>query len=58
MIEGYGLTETSGGITCTKPSDTLAGHVGGPKPALKLRLKDAPDLNYYSTDKPYPRGEI
>jgi len=34
-----------------------ANHVGGTNPALKLRLKDVPEMNYYSTNDP-PTGEI
>lgn len=56
-IEGYGMTETSGGSLHTQIHDPDAGHVGGPMANVKLRLKDIPDMNYLSTDKP-PRGEI
>lgn len=58
VLEGYGLSETSGAATATKKIDPVIGHVGGPIISCKLRLKDVPDMNYYSTDKPYPRGEI
>lgn len=30
VLEGYGLTETSGGASVTWPQDPVAGHVGGP----------------------------
>jgi long-chain acyl-CoA synthetase len=56
--EGYGLTETSGGSCTTYPYDPESGHVGGPCANQKIKLKDIPEMNYYSTDKPYPRGEI
>ena len=58
VLEGYGLTETCATATISRPEDTLAGHVGGPSEGVKLRLRDVPDLNYLSTDLPYPRGEI
>ena len=32
--------------------------MGGPKVGVELKLQSAPDLNYYVTDKPYPRGEV
>lgn len=58
FLEGYGLTETSGGSSVTDPRDPVTGHVGGPLPCCKWRLLDLPEMNYMSTDKPYPRGEL
>jgi long-chain acyl-CoA synthetase len=54
----YGLTETSGGIVNSEENDPLVGHVGGPYRNLKIRLMDLPEMNYLSSDKPYPRGEL
>ena len=54
----YGLTETSGGIVNSEENDRLVGHVGGPYRNLKIRLMDLPQMNYLSSDKPYPRGEL
>lgn len=58
MIEGYGLTESSGGSCVVDVADPVTGHVGGPVEAIKFRLKDLPEMQYMSTDLPYPRGEI
>jgi long-chain acyl-CoA synthetase len=58
MLEGYGLTETSGGSSCTWPEDPVTGHVGGPLPSCKWRLKDVEAMGYTSKDIPYPRGEL
>lgn len=58
VLEGYGLTETTGGAAVTLPSDPIAGHVGAPLTAFKFRLRDVPEMEYLSSDKPYPRGEI
>lgn len=58
VMEGYGLTEVSGGASVTFPEDPVSGHVGGPLRCVKWRIKDIPEMNYLSTDKPYPRGEI
>ena len=58
ILEAYGLTEVSGGATATKAIDPNTGHVGGPIQRLRIRLRDVPEMNYLSTDKPYPRGEV
>lgn len=53
MFQGYGLTETCGGCTMTKPDDaTAASHVGCSTPNVKLRLKDLPEMGYLHTNKP------
>lgn len=55
--EGYGQTESSAASTLTSAFDPEAGHVGGPLSCLRIRLRDIPEMQYYSTDK-QPRGEI
>jgi len=58
IVEGYGLTESSGAATASDNADHLTGHVGGPVEAVKIRLMDLPEMSYMSSDKPYPRGEV
>ena len=58
VLEGYGLTETSGGSSVTWRNDPVVGHVGGPLACVKWRLKDVPEMQYLTTDKPYPRDEL
>ena len=58
VLEGYGLTETSGASSVTFANDPVSGHIGGPLGCVKWRLKDLPEMNYLSSDKPYPRGEL
>lgn len=58
VIQGYGLTETVGGMACSAPGRSLSGSVGGPLPGVHIKLRDLPDMGYLSTDKPYPRGEV
>lgn len=59
VLEGYGMTETSGGSVTTVPGDPNAGGiVGGPLQNVKVRLRDLPEMGYLSTDKPHPRGEV
>lgn len=56
--QGYGLTETGTSGCSTKKTDRTSGHVGGPTGGGAIRLRDLPDFEYMTTDKPNPRGEI
>ncbi|KAJ2780828.1 medium-chain fatty acid-CoA ligase faa2 [Coemansia javaensis] len=58
VSEGWGATETCAiGIT-TIPEENLAGRIGIPMQGVEIRLADVPDMNYLSTDRPCPRGEM
>jgi len=50
MIDGYGSTEAAGAVT-------INNLVQRP-PVTEYKLVDVPDLGYFGTDKPYPRGEL
>ncbi|WP_040820578.1 carboxylic acid reductase [Nocardia jiangxiensis] len=50
LIDGYGSTESSGGVIV----DNLVVR----PPVIDYKLLDVPELGYFSTDKPYPRGEL
>lgn len=58
VVQGYGLTETVGGMTCSAPGRSLSGTVGGPFPGVHVKLRDLPEMDYLTSDKPFPRGEI
>lgn len=49
LIDGYGSTEAGGVL--------IDGVVLRP-PVLDYQLIDVPELGYYTTDSPYPRGEL
>ncbi len=49
VLDGYGLTEV--GMV------TKDGRITHP-PVLDYKLIDVPELGYFLTDKPYPRGEL
>ncbi|AKS32468.1 carboxylic acid reductase [Mycolicibacterium goodii] len=49
IVDGYGLTETG--------PVTRDGVVVRP-PVVDYKLIDVPELGYFGTDKPYPRGEL
>lgn len=51
LVEGYGSTESSGGAT------TLGDRINRSL-VIDYKLRDVPELGYYTTDKPHPRGEL
>eukprot|EP00834_Sanchytrium_tribonematis_P005349 NODE_319_length_9908_cov_1.288001.p1 type:complete len:509 gc:universal NODE_319_length_9908_cov_1.288001:2605-4131(+) len=57
-LEGFGQTESTAGVCTTSWGDTTSGHIGGPVPCTEVKLFDLPEMNYTSSDKPFPRGEI
>ncbi|GJQ08422.1 hypothetical protein GpartN1_g213.t1 [Galdieria partita] len=57
ILQGYGLTETTAGVTICGP-DNPAGCVGGLLPVAEIKLKDIPEMNYTSKDSVAPKGEI
>ncbi|KAK4702917.1 long-chain acyl-CoA synthetase, partial [Phenoliferia sp. Uapishka_3] len=59
VTEGYGQTENCGtGVRCPMEDHKPAGTVGPPQPGVEVMLIDVPDMGYFSTDKPHPRGEL
>ena len=58
FVQGYGLTETYAQGLCQLEGDLSAGNCGGVAPTLELMLLDVPDMEYFATDKPQPRGEL
>lgn len=47
VAEAYGATEV-GGISCD----------GKKSPETEIKILDVPDMGYFASDKPYPRGEL
>ncbi|MEV5649597.1 carboxylic acid reductase [Nocardia sp. NPDC052254] len=50
LHDGYGSTEAGGSVI-------VDNKVRRP-PVLDYRLADVPELGYFATDRPYPRGEL
>ncbi|MCB5944270.1 carboxylic acid reductase [Acidocella sp. KAb 2-4] len=51
MIEGYGCTEAGGGALAWLNKIV-------PRMVVDYKLADVPELGYYTTDRPFPRGEL
>lgn len=59
MISRWGMTENCAAGTRIFPGDAKSGGtVGFPHVSNEVKLVDVPSMNYLSTDKPNPRGEI
>ncbi len=50
LLEGYGSTETGSIVT-------VRDRIVRP-PVTDYKLRDVPELGYYTTDTPFPRGEL
>ncbi|KAJ1975615.1 long-chain fatty acid-CoA ligase [Dimargaris cristalligena] len=55
IIQGYGMTETSGIIALMDPSCLSLRKVGPPLPSVEVKLVDVPDTEYKASEG---RGEI
>lgn len=62
LLEGYGMTELSGGSNGTSNEDFTNSNVGGVLRSLHLKLVDRKEMNYHSQTQlegnPAPTGEI
>ena len=58
FVQGYGLTETYAIALAQTQGDFSVGNCGTVAITTELCLQDVPDMDYLSTDKPYPRGEL
>ena len=60
LAQGYGLTESNGGITLSTAEDLSVGRVGNLLPGVQLKLKDWVEGGYMVLDQTGhgPRGEI
>jgi long-chain acyl-CoA synthetase len=58
FAQGYGLTESYACTLSQNAGDLSAGNCGGVSPSVECCLADVPDMEYLSTDKPHPRGEL
>nr|XP_027196441.1 long-chain-fatty-acid--CoA ligase 4-like [Dermatophagoides pteronyssinus] len=58
VMTGYGLTETTGGVTGKTLNDMTSGMAGAPMEGAMIRLIDWKEGGYSFDDKPNPRGEI
>lgn len=58
LMQGYGATETTGGVIGMSRYDTFAGRAGFPFEGTRIKLEDWVEGGYTKNDKPNPRGEI
>ncbi|KAI1817566.1 AMP-binding enzyme [Poronia punctata] len=58
FASGYGLTESYASTSCQSEGDFSIGNNGGPLPSTEICLESQPDLEYFVTDQPRPRGEL
>ncbi|KAG8969043.1 long-chain fatty acid-CoA ligase [Tulasnella sp. 419] len=57
VLQGYGMTESCGMSAILPPEHFSYGPVGVPVPSMEIKLIDAPEANYLTTNDPQ-QGEI
>jgi len=58
FYQGYGLTETYAVALYQLLGDLAPATCGAVAPCVEICLADVPDMEYLSTDRPRPRGEL
>ena len=58
LVQGYGLTETVGGVTLQDIQEFNVGSSGYPLPGIKMKFEDWAEGGYTVEDEEGPRGEI
>ncbi|KAL7715203.1 Long-chain-fatty-acid--CoA ligase [Entamoeba marina] len=57
IFQGFGMTELCGASSCMVPGDSTTSTIGLLFPHYEVKLRDVPELNYFTTDSP-PKGEL
>ncbi|XP_046369952.1 long-chain-fatty-acid--CoA ligase 5-like [Haliotis rufescens] len=55
VLEGYGQTESTAGISFNIPGESSAGHCGPPLACNYVKLVDVPEMDYFAKDL---KGEV
>ncbi|RLV91175.1 Long-chain-fatty-acid--CoA ligase 2 [Spathaspora sp. JA1] len=58
MTQGYGLTESFGGVSMSQPYEAKVGTCGAISPSAECRLREIPEMGYMKSDKGGARGEL
>ena len=58
LVQGYGLTETVGGVTLQDIQEFNVGSSGYPLPGIKMKFEDWAEGGYTVEEEEGPRGEI
>lgn len=58
LIQGYGSTESYAGIAGSLRYEAIPGSCGSIGITTEMKLRDIPEMNYFSSDKEGPRGEL
>lgn len=58
MLQGYGITETFGGIAYSFPFEAEPGTCGSITVTTEMKLRELPDMGYRLDDPEGPRGEL